>query len=114
MGPDQDSTDENAPRVGSSADAAETQGETIKGSFARLTLTEKGVLLLVSQSKTNREIAAHLGISYATVKRHIENILRKLNLRNRVEAAIYALSLQRCPNGNGADCPLELWWRKNT
>jgi DNA-binding CsgD family transcriptional regulator len=68
---------------------------------------------LVSQSKTNREIAQCLGISYATVKRHIENILRKLNVRNRVEAAIYALSLQRCPNGNGA-CPLEHWWRKIT
>ncbi len=55
---------------------------------AILTAAEERVLTLVSQSMTNREIASRLGVSPATVKRHVENILRKLKVRNRVEAAI--------------------------
>jgi len=61
-----------------------------------LTAAEERVLRLVSYAHTNREIASTLGISPATVKRHLENILRKLRLRNRVEAAIYALSMLEC------------------
>jgi DNA-binding CsgD family transcriptional regulator len=76
-----------------------------------LTRAEERVLKLVSQSKTNREIASVLGVSPATVKRHIENILRKLQFRNRVEAAIYGLSLSGCPFPGKADCPLEVWRR---
>ena len=49
-----------------------------KTSDANLTAAEQRVLRLVSQSNTNREIATILGISPATVKRHLENILRKL------------------------------------
>ena len=63
---------------------------------AVLTAAEKGVLTLVSQSMTNREIASSLKISAATVKRHLENILRKLRAGNRVEAAIR--SLRCCTN----------------
>jgi DNA-binding CsgD family transcriptional regulator len=77
-----------------------------------LTRAEERVLRLISQSKTNREIASALGISPATVKRHIENILRKLQFRNRVEAAIYGLSLSGCPFAGKADCPLEVWQRR--
>ena len=58
-----------------------------------LTPAEKRVLNLISRAKTNKEIAAKLGISPATVKRHLENVLRKLHLKNRVEAAIYALMM---------------------
>lgn len=74
-----------------------------------LTAAEGRVLRLVSQSKTNREIASDLGISPATVKRHVENILRKLRLRNRIEAAIYALTLNDCPTRGQVRCPLDLW-----
>jgi DNA-binding CsgD family transcriptional regulator len=74
-----------------------------------LTAAERRVLKLVSQAKTNKEIAADLGISPATVKRHLENVLRKLHLRNRVEAAIYALLITGCPRGLDRQCPLELW-----
>ena len=72
-----------------------------------LTAAEERVIRLVSQSNTNREIASILKISPATVKRHIENILRKLRLRNRVEAAIYGLTLDACPARGRAQCPLE-------
>ena len=113
MGSDQDGRNINANSLRASVDTGRLPEDATARSSIPLTFAEERVLHLVSQSKTNREIAQCLGISYATVKRHIENILRKLNVRNRVEAAIYALSLQRCPNGNGA-CPLEHWWRKIT
>jgi DNA-binding CsgD family transcriptional regulator len=74
-----------------------------------LTAAEERVLTLVSQSKTNREIASFLGISPCTVKRHMEQILRKLQLRNRVEAAIYGLTLKCCTSPGDADCPLKAW-----
>jgi DNA-binding NarL/FixJ family response regulator len=56
-----------------------------------LTCQEKRVLNLLAEALSNKEIAAELGISPCTVKRHLENILRKLNLKNRVDAAIYAV-----------------------
>jgi DNA-binding CsgD family transcriptional regulator len=74
----------------------------------RLTAAENRVIALVSRAKTNKEIAADLGISPATVKRHLENILRKLQLKNRVAAAIYALRSIGCPRGVDPGCPLEL------
>jgi DNA-binding NarL/FixJ family response regulator len=77
-----------------------------------LTAAEERVLRLVSYAHTNREIASTLGISPATVKRHLENILRKLRLRNRVEAAIYALSMLECGGSNGDNCPLAAWRRR--
>jgi DNA-binding CsgD family transcriptional regulator len=77
-----------------------------------LTAAEARVLRLVSESKTNREIASSLGISPATVKRHLENILRKLRVRNRVEAAIYSL-MSECDGGNNAECPLAAWRRRH-
>jgi len=75
----------------------------------KLTASEKRVLALVSAARTNKEIASALKISPATVKRHLENISRKLSLRNRVEAAIYGLIVNGCPNGTSSSCPLELW-----
>ncbi|HTN72568.1 MAG TPA: LuxR C-terminal-related transcriptional regulator [Methylomirabilota bacterium] len=56
-----------------------------------LTMQEKKVLKLVANGETNKEIAAALCISPATVKRHLENIFRKLQLKNRVTAAVYAV-----------------------
>ena len=76
---------------------------------ALLTGAEKRILTLVSRSLTNREIASTLGISPATVKRHLENILRKLEARNRVEAAIYSLTLAGCPARSSPECPLAAW-----
>lgn len=61
-----------------------------------LTLQEKKVLKLVVEAKTNKEIAAELGISPSTVKRHLENILSKLCLRNRVAAAVFASRMSDC------------------
>ncbi len=48
------------------------------------------ILRLVAQGYSNREIAVNVMLSEHTVKSHIQEILRKLGLRNRVEAAIHA------------------------
>ena len=55
-----------------------------------LTSRELEVLRQIAQGATNREIAAHLIISEGTVKNHISNILNRLGLRDRTQAAIYA------------------------
>jgi DNA-binding CsgD family transcriptional regulator len=81
----------------------------LKNLTGKLTGAEKRVLALVSAAKTNKEIALALCISPATVKRHLENVLRKLELRNRVEAAIYGLIANGCPSGSSSACPLEQW-----
>ncbi|MBA3267773.1 MAG: response regulator transcription factor, partial [Acidimicrobiia bacterium] len=46
---------------------------------------------LVAQGRTNRETAKELNLSENTVKNHMANILDKLHLRSRVEAAVYAM-----------------------
>jgi NarL family two-component system response regulator LiaR len=56
-----------------------------------LTEREMKVLSLVSRGLTNQEIAETLGISERTVRTHIGNILSKLHLANRTQAALYAL-----------------------
>jgi DNA-binding NarL/FixJ family response regulator len=56
-----------------------------------LTARETEVLNLVARGKSNREIAAALDIAVNTVKNHLKNILEKLHLENRVQAATFAL-----------------------
>ena len=52
---------------------------------------EKEVLQLVAKGATNREIADSLFISENTVKTHLQNIMEKLHLANRSQAAAYAI-----------------------
>jgi NarL family two-component system response regulator LiaR len=56
-----------------------------------LTAREMEVLQIVAQGKINREIAEDLMISEATVRTHVSNILGKLHLATRTQAALYAL-----------------------
>jgi NarL family two-component system response regulator LiaR len=56
-----------------------------------LTEREIEVLRLVAQGQSNREIADGLVISEATVRTHVSNILGKLHLASRTQAALYAL-----------------------
>jgi DNA-binding NarL/FixJ family response regulator len=55
-----------------------------------LTPREQQVLQLLAQGAENREIANSLGISERTVKNHITNILTRLGLKNRTQAALWA------------------------
>lgn len=63
-----------------------------------LTAREGEVLLLLEEGLTNREVARRLYISEGTVKSHVHQILRKLNVRNRKEA-VRVLRLQRASPG---------------
>jgi two-component system nitrate/nitrite response regulator NarL len=56
-----------------------------------LTPREREVLQLVSKGLTNKEIGAQLHIAENTVKNHLRNILEKLHLQNRAQAAAYAV-----------------------
>jgi DNA-binding NarL/FixJ family response regulator len=56
-----------------------------------LTSREQEILELVAQGLSNPEIAEKIYISENTVKKHLRNILDKLHLNNRVEAAVYAV-----------------------
>ena len=69
----------------------ESRGQTADGTdpLASLTLREQEVLQLVAERYTNKEIAQRLVISEFTVKNHLSNILSKLHLRSRAEAARY-------------------------
>ncbi|MEA5569844.1 response regulator transcription factor [Calothrix sp. UHCC 0171] len=60
--------------------------------LAELTPREKDVLKLIASGANNREIAQQLYISEGTVKNHVTNILNRLNLRDRTQAAIFANS----------------------
>jgi DNA-binding NarL/FixJ family response regulator len=59
--------------------------------FSALTQQEKHVLLLVSEGKTNREIAKALFLGEGTVRNYVSSILSKLGVSNRAEAAAFAV-----------------------
>jgi two-component system, NarL family, response regulator DevR len=59
--------------------------------FSDLTQQEMHVLQLVSEGRTNRQIAELLFLGEGTVRNYVSSILSKLNVRNRAEAAAYAV-----------------------
>jgi DNA-binding NarL/FixJ family response regulator len=58
-----------------------------------LTDREKEVLRLIALGLANKEIAARLGIGSGTVKTHVSNLLAKLNMQSRTQAALYAVKI---------------------
>ena len=61
--------------------------------LSRLTERERRVLDLVAEGKTNREIGAELYLAEKTVKNYVSNILSKLGMQRRTEAAVFAARL---------------------
>lgn len=64
-------------------------------SAVALTSREREVLEALSQGLTNREIATRLAVSYPTIKSHVRSLYRKLDTRNRVQAAGFADQFSR-------------------
>jgi DNA-binding NarL/FixJ family response regulator len=71
--------------------ASNTQPEIENTIRAELSEREIEVLKLIANGKDNAMIAAELHISPKTVKNHISNILMKLQIDNRIQAAVYAV-----------------------
>jgi DNA-binding NarL/FixJ family response regulator len=67
------------------------QGENQPDPFKDLTERELDVLRLLAEGKGNVDIAEALVLSDKTVRNHVSIILDKLNVRNRVAAATYAI-----------------------
>ena len=57
-----------------------------------LTSREKQVVLLVVAGRSNNQIAARLGVSLATVKRHLANVMLKWECHNRTQVAVAAIA----------------------
>lgn len=70
---------------------AEMTGLNTKEIFMPLSPREMEILRLVTKGMSNKEIAYQLGISHQTVKNHMTSILRKLDVDDRTQAAVYAL-----------------------
>lgn len=78
------------------------KGSVMGNLVASLTEREREVLNHVSRGQSNKVIAKALDISHNTVKMHVRHIMEKLNLRSRVEAAVFAFEYSNSPEGQKA------------
>ena len=69
----------------------DTSDISLHDALQPLSPREMQILALVTNGRSNKEIAFNLGISHQTVKNHMTAILRKLRVEDRTQAAIYAL-----------------------
>ncbi len=79
------------PTVARKLMAARTQKAQTDEQVEPLTNREQQILALLAKGLTNQSIADQLVLSELTVRTHVSNILAKLNLENRTQAALYAL-----------------------
>ena len=79
------------PTVARKLMAARTQKAQPEEHVEPLTSREAQILALLAKGLTNQGIADQLVLSELTVRTHVSNILAKLNLQNRTQAALYAL-----------------------
>jgi len=73
------------------AQALVASAENVPPLRDELTRREREILVLLTEGKTNREIAKQLSLSEGTVRFHVSNILSKLDVNNRTEAVSLAL-----------------------
>ncbi len=85
------------------ARAVVSRGNHAKSSVTdtyKLTPREMEILRHIAQGKSNKDIAASLGIVDGTVKLHVRAVLKKLNVQSRVQAAVLAISENLCDDVN--------------
>lgn len=77
------------------------RGEQVEDErLSRLTTQERNILELIADGKTNRQIADDLFLAEKTVKNYVSNLLAKLGMQRRTEAAIFATRLAERKSGN--------------
>ncbi len=76
------------------ADAIRRTVEKAATDLSQLTNREQEILELIAKGRSNKLIARELDISDGTVKVHVKHLLKKLNLRSRVEAAVWMVNFQ--------------------
>ena len=72
-------------------DGARPAGDVTIDGLARLTARERDVLACVARGLSNRAIAEELGMAERTARTHVSNILAKLGLSSRTQAALFAV-----------------------
>jgi two-component system nitrate/nitrite response regulator NarL len=69
----------------------ETAAPATEAEREKLSPREKEIITLLAKGASNKEVARALNVAESTVKIHVQNILKKLNLSSRVQAAVYAV-----------------------
>jgi DNA-binding NarL/FixJ family response regulator len=85
-----------------------TAGEALeaeRSDIPRLSVREKSILNCLIEGHSNKVIARKVGASEATVKVHVKAILRKVRLRNRTQAAVWAISNGFSATDDGSSAP---------
>lgn len=91
----------NAVRFSRALAAPAAETDVPAGSLERLTGRQREILALISEGRTNAQIAYLLGISLGTVRKHVEHVLRTLHVQTRTAAAAWYLRA----TGQGALTP---------
>ncbi len=70
---------------------SEKKSDDLVADKEKLTMREREILAFLARGESNKQIARSLAVAESTVKIHVQNILKKLNLTSRVQAAVYAV-----------------------
>ncbi|MBA2725295.1 MAG: response regulator transcription factor [Actinobacteria bacterium] len=93
---------------GRRAGALDPEEEAVALLTNQLTLREKDVLTLLVEGVGSADIADRLAISPNTVRSHVQNVLTKLQVHSRLEAAAFAVRHDVVKRSNGASRPSAL------
>ena len=81
-------------------EAIQTPDKQDETALKKLTRREREVIVMLGHGASNKDIAQSLDLVEATVKIHVQGILRKLNLSSRVQAALLAVKYGLGPSSN--------------